>query len=62
MNQDDPELGSEQEGFVRCDLSSEEGDYELNDLRLDLISETEISNPTGTLSFRGLSFLVFVKY
>ena len=36
MNQDDPELGSEQEGFDRSDLSSEE-QSELNDLGLDLI-------------------------
>ena len=56
MNQDDPELGSEQEGFVRSDLSSEEGDYELNDLRLDLISEIEISDPTRDSVLSGLDF------
>ena len=54
MNQDDPELGSEQGDFVRSDLSSEEGDYELNDLRLDLISETEISDPTRATVLSGL--------
>ena len=54
MNQDDPELGSEQGDLVRSDFSSEEGDYELNDLRLDLISETEISDPTRATVLSGL--------
>ena len=56
MNQDDPELGSEQEDFVSSDLSSEEGDYELNDLKLDLISEIEISDPTRDSVLSGLDF------
>ena len=56
MYQDDPELGSEQEDFVRSDLSSEEGDYELNEVKLELISEIEISDSTRDFVLSGLDF------
>ena len=55
MNQDDPELGSEQEGFDRSDLSSEE-QSELNDLGLDLISEIEVSDSARDSVLSGLAF------
>ena len=55
MNQDDPELESEQEGFDRSDLSSEE-QSELNDLGLDLISEIEVSDSARDSVLSGLAF------
>ena len=56
MYQEDPESGSEQEDFVRSDLSSEEGDYELYEVKLELIHEIENCDSTRDLVLSGLDF------
>ena len=55
MQQEDPESGSEQEDFV-SDFSSEEGDYDLYQVKLDLIQEIESCDPTRDLVLSGLDF------
>ena len=52
MQQEDPESGSEQEDFV----SSEEGDYDLYQVKLDLIQQIESCDPTRDLVLSGLDF------